>query len=444
MLCACVKDGKIGSIEKANLEADLIEIRLDLIPECTLEAVSNLKKKARLPVIFKGTKDHLPFLQLQPDYIDLPFEEQEHFSKVDRNKTKLIVSIHDFEKTPDGLERIYEVEADLYKVACTAERTVDGLKMLLFLKNQRKPTVALSMGEKGAFTRVLGPIFGAPFTYAALDLENQTAPSQYTLDELKGVFHHDRLNKNTKIYGLLGDPIAKSVSHIRHNFLYRKLDVNAVYVLLHTPKEDLKETLALSEKLGINGFSVTIPLKKEVSQYLDKGDGAINTVAFENGKRHGWNTDGPAALDCIEKRIEVKGKTLCILGAGGVALGIAEEAFKRGATIKIFNRTLSTAKEVAAKVNGQAYSLEQFPEEGKKGYDVLINCTSLGMYGEGGMAILKESMLKKKVILETVSNPERTLFFETAEQKECQCISGIEMFLAQAALQYVHWWKLEQ
>ncbi len=431
MLCAPLRSE--NSLVK---QADLIELRADCF---------ELKKFCQKPVIFKQEVVDFEALSILPEYVDLPHTTSSaDFEKIKRQfpNVKTICSFHDFEKTGD-LEKIYaELKtngADLIKIATQANSTLDALRMLLLVKKYQ--CIGVCMGDLGAITRILAPVVGAPWTYAPEEESQKTAPGQILLQELVETFNYQNLNKNTRLYGLIGDPVSKSISHKTHNWFFKNSSLNAVYVKMCVKKEELPEFFSLCREVGFKGLSVTMPLKEAVIDYLDYPTAkAINTIGFEEEGVYGWNTDGSGALDALEKKVKVQGKKMVLLGAGGAAYGIAHEAKKRGAKLIICNRTLKRAEALASEVSGLAYPLSAFSQIGD--YDILINCTSVGML-EPKSPVPEDTLLEGKVVMDIISSPRITPLLAAALKKNCEIIEGLQMFIHQALGQYFHWFKSE-
>lgn len=443
MLCATIKHESRDAIRRANRDADLIELSLNLFQPLNIGELRNLCRK---PVIFKLKEADPAQLALLPDYVDLPhttspkvFEEiRKLFPQIKR-----ICSYHDYETTGDLdalFAKLRSTPAEIYKITTMAQSTTDSLRMLQLVKKHR--CIGICMGELGAITRILAPIFGAPWTYAPDEEIQQTAPGQILLKELVNIYNFRDHSPSTSPYGLIGDPVSKSQSHQMHNFAFKKLGLDAVYVKMRVTKEELKIFFPLCCELGFKGLSVTMPLKESIREYLDHYHAkAINTVEFREDGAYGWNTDGPGALNALEKRGRVKGKRIVLLGAGGAAYGIAEEAKKRGAHLGVVNRTLHRAQTLAKEVGGDAYPLSAFSEVAKEGYDILINCTSVGMGDDERLPIPATELLEKKLVMDIISRPRITAFLAAAKERGCEIVEGTEMFIQQAVGQYCYWFK---
>ncbi|MBA3956976.1 MAG: type I 3-dehydroquinate dehydratase [Parachlamydiaceae bacterium] len=447
-------------IHRAKLSADILEFRIDLFDFQTLEQISQLQAEANLPVIFTLRKEsqggnnrgretlRLEFLKqlatLHPAFMDIEaevppsfFEELATISPI----TKLICSWHDWERTPDDLDTLLasmkRPKANCYKIATTAHSTVDALRMLKFVQQKTKlgcSLIGICMGEEGQSTRILGPIFGSLMTFAVLDAQKKVAPGQLTADELLNIYRLRSISSHTQIYGLIGDPISSSRSHLTHNDTMHKMDLDAVYIKMRVEAAELHPCLSLCSQLGFQGLSVTMPHKESIFPE------PINTLLFTNGDMQGHNTDGSAALELLQERIpDLHNKTVVILGAGGTAQAIAQQLSQHGVALIFANRTLYKAQQLAQSYGGEAFSLDQFESIAKAEYDILINCTSVGMNAPDDSPICPSHLLQGALILDCVSSPEETCLIQAAKKRSCDIIPGTALFARQATKQFALW-----
>lgn len=384
------------------------------------------------------------------EYVDL---EDDIAPSIPRyGKTKRIVSMHDFRKTPDNLAEIHArlaaCDADVVKMATTANQPHDNLRMLQLVRDSKVPTCGMCMGDIGTPSRILAGRFGAPFTYATFHHERTLAPGQLSFQQMTDIYHYQRITSDTVVYGVIGDPIGHSLSPLVHNAAFRKLDVNAVYIPFRVPREHLMQFLDDAPALGIRGLSVTIPHKELVLSKLSDvndaavGIGAANTLVFGDGKLRGYNTDQQAAVDslveaCCEQSGEnatLKGRTALILGAGGAAKAIGYGLKSLGVEVTITGRTAPRAQQLADRLKCKAidwaarYSIS--PE-------ILINCTPVGMHPNVDATPYDKHHLKPSMIVfDTVYNPENTLLVKDARSQSCGVVTGVEMFVRQASLQF--------
>jgi 3-dehydroquinate dehydratase/shikimate dehydrogenase len=252
----------------------------------------------------------------------------------------------------------------------------------------------------------LGPIIGNVFDYAGL--VDDAELGRYSLQTLHEVFRYRTLNQETQVYALIGDPVEQSVGHLFHNAHFQH---NAVYVKLRLAKDELPKFFSLAKELPFAGLSVTMPLKEAMDPTRP-----INTVVFREGKIHCFNTDGLGALKALERHTAVAGKKVAILGAGGTARAIAE-VLRPKASVSIYNRTL----ERAQKISSEAHLLSELGE-----YDILINTIPGGYIPQ---------LRPKTIVMDVNYSPKQTPLLKAAQELDCLCIYGEEMFVEQALLQ---------
>lgn len=366
--------------------------------------------------------------------------------------TKRIISLHDFEKTPDDLESVYEalksLDPDIVKIATMANNPRDIVRMLQLIQQADIPTVGICMGEIGIPTRLLGVRYGAPFTFATYQQERALAPGQISVRRMQEEYNFDRIDESTQLFGVIGDPIGHSLSPAIHNASFRELDINAAYLPFRVPAEHLQQFITEDAPwLGISGLSVTIPHKEAALMSCDmvdgavKGIGAVNTLIYQGDGLYGFNTDYRAAMSCLDERLDtatrkrpLAGHTALILGAGGVARAIAFGLVRRGASVAIAARTLPRAERLA-----KALGCSAVPWDNRHTVkaDVIVNATPIGMHPNVDETPLEMHHFRPNaIVFDTVYNPEHTLFIKEAAQRNCRPISGVEMFVGQAALQF--------
>lgn len=439
---------------------DWVELRLDKWDSVDENVIDHIRQHyPQLPMIFtlrkpsqggnfKGTEEErisfiASLLRLKPEYVDIeadvPLSVIQQLQSLSP-ETKLIVSWHDFDSTPDldaVYERISQIPADYYKIATMALSICDSLRMLQLAQkiNSEKPILcAICMGENGECTRILSPIFNNPFTFAALDQGQETAPGQLSAKTLLETYHIRSLNPMTHVLGLIGDPVSKSVGHLTHNAVFEQMGVNAVYVKFRVTSEQLDDFFQLIPTLNLKGLSVTMPHKERVLKYLPVSIDACNTIRYENGSWNGCNTDGKGAIKALGLS-NLEGKKMIILGAGGSAKAIAQEAKKHGADLRILNRTLAKGLAIANSLQASAGTLEDLTP-----CDILIQTTPVGMSPlVNDMPIDCHSIHTDTLVMDIISNPRETRFLRECRLKGCPVIGGIEMFIHQAVEQFTYW-----
>jgi 3-dehydroquinate dehydratase/shikimate dehydrogenase len=439
--------------------ADAIELRLDLLDSIDLEKIKKLLNYCDKPVIFSlRTKENGgKYLQhekkkyfdlsrlftLQPEFFDLEHNTSLEFLEKMKNlhpDVKIIFSYHNFQNTLSNFNEIYKnlknPFASFYKIATYANNSIDALRMLDFLKNnQDGKLICVAMGESGSFFRVISRIYNNPITYAYVD--KKVSAGQISIEELIAVYNFKNINADTQVYALLGSPVEQSISHVFHNSEFLKKNKNSVYVKINLHPHELAVFFSYVKKFPFKGFSVTMPLKEKVISFINEDRSkvdAINTILVDRERLIGFNTDGIAALDSIERKMKVKDKKVLLLGAGGAAKAIANEAIKRGANLIIFNRSQTKAYSLATKLQCKAYPLDKMEEIMKDGYDIIINATSSSR--EDINIVPVQALIRGSIAMDIVSKPVETVFLKNAQDKGCLVIYGIDMFINQAKKQF--------
>ncbi len=420
-----------GIAEKTAILAECIKAGAEFV-DCELKIFS--KKEAQRP-IREALKAH-------PD-------------------CRLILSAHQMKGPFEDINLKYETMLSLWpmaicKLVYTARHINDCFEGLdLLHRSGGKDMIVLSMGQAGLMTRVLAKKLGAFLTFAALDQDTATAAGQIPIDVMKDLFRWDRLDGQTEVFGLIGNPVGHSLSPALFNAAFEKDAINAVYLpfLLEGDPEqfcDFVDGMAERPWLSTGGFSVTIPHKTHALDYVNgKGEfvdalaasiGAANTlkVGF-NGIVCGYNTDYAGAMDALTAAMGLEPHALherqvAVIGAGGVARAVVAGLVDVGAHVTIYNRTLKKARLLAEEFRCKAAGLEALSAAEPS---VIINCTSLGMYPEvDASSVAKEVLGPEMTVFDTVYNPVRTQLLEAAEQAGATTISGAEMFIRQAIAQY--------
>jgi 3-dehydroquinate dehydratase/shikimate dehydrogenase len=290
--------------------------------------------------------------------------------------------------------------------------------------------------------------FGAPFTFATFHHERTLAPGQLSFTQMTEIYHYERVKSTTAVYGVIGDPISHSLSPLVHNAALAHAGIDGVYIPFRVPREHLAQFLEDAPALGVRGLSVTIPHKELVAKRLSKSDattdgvGAANTLVYTPAGIEGYNTDHQAAIDSLESAVDaesdkpfsLQGKVALVLGAGGAAKAIAYGLKRRGAVVTIAGRTPARAAPLAARLEcqlvdwGARYSVNP---------DVLINCTPVGMHPNVDATPYEKHHLRPSMLVfDTVYNPENTLLIKEARSQSCTVVTGVEMFIRQAGLQF--------
>ncbi len=454
----------LEDISAAEKIADIIELRLDLIARFDLPA---LMQATALPSIvtnrtkteggqFKGAEeDRVEILrqaiQAGADYIDIETSTPKELLKSvldNKGKTKIILSYHNFSNTMEDLEPLYEImcelPGDIIKIVTYAQDISDNLKMFNLLKRAQKENrqmIGLCMGEHGELSRVLSPLFGGFLTFGALESGKESAPGQMLASTLKNIYRVDRPRENFKIYGVIGNPVSKSMGYLIHNRAFQEIGSPDIYVsfLVKNVEKFFNEF-----KDFFAGLSVTMPCKEDIIPLMDIVDataqkiGAVNTVVREENGWKGTNTDCTGAIKALEAKVDLKDKNVLIIGSGGTAKAIGFGVVAKGARLTVtYNRNKERGVKLAEELNCQLASVHDI---GDHDYDVLINCSPVGMSPRTDTTPFSNGNLKPgMVVFDSVYNPPETRLIKEARNAGCTVISGVELFINQAVGQFEMW-----
>src|SRR3990170_1629400 len=262
------------------------------------------------------------------------------------------------------------------------------------------------------------------------------------------------ISGKTRVCGVIGDPIAHTLSPTMHNAAFNHLKLDFIFIAFRVKAAQLENAMRGMRGLGIRGLNVTMPHKNAVIKYLDKIDptvkflGSANTILNDDGRLLGFNTDGVGALKALrENGVELDGKKLLLLGAGGAAKAIAFSIAKEVDELAILNRAPQKAKELAEalsvtygkKVVGEALSPSVI-QKNLQDADILINATSVGMHPHVSQSLVAPQWLKPDLtVMDIVYNPVETKLAKHAKAAGAHVISGVEMLLYQGAASFEIW-----
>jgi 3-dehydroquinate dehydratase/shikimate dehydrogenase len=466
--------------------AEAIEVRIDALDNPEAETVVNLLhavKKAKLPVIVtcrdvsEGGIKAIEFshklglykkaIEAEADYIDIEYRTFKHpdvhsviKAALESAPTKLILSAHNFEGPFEDIEILYESILNIFpqaipKIVFQARHITDCFAAFDLLQNAESPLITFCMGEAGQISRVLAKKLGAEISYASIDSDSATAPGQLTVEQMKKVYRWDEIDREMEIFGVIGNPVGHSLSPLLFNACFAQDAVNAVYLPFLTEGESIEFALLMdllrrSSKLGFGGFSVTIPHKTSALDYAkQQGEyieplavviGSVNTLKIGfNGLISAYNTDYAGAMDALthvigEDKHRLHKTSIAVVGAGGAARAVVAGLMDAGARVTIYNRTLHRAQALAREFKCRAEELDQLIQTDA---EILINCTSIGMYPQTAACPVPDGVIRKDMtVFDTIYNPLETVLLQRAKAAGARTVSGAEMFVRQAMAQY--------
>ena len=250
-----------------------------------------------------------------------------------------------------------------------------------------------------------------------------------------------KIDTSTRLYGVIGDPVAHSLSPAMHNAAFMETGYNGVYVAF--PVTDLPTAIAGLRALNIHGCSVTIPHKVAVMGLLDEIDplarriGAVNTIVNEEGRLVGFNSDSPGAMAALLEKTPVAHRRVAVVGAGGAARALGHGIREHGGHLTIVNRSMDKGQRLARELESEFCALADFSGVG---YDILINTTSVGMVPETDRMVIGHACLRPgTTVMDIVYNPLETKLLRAAREAGCAVVDGAAMFVHQGAIQFERW-----
>ena len=434
-------------------EADLVELRLDSVKD---PDVAGALVDRRCPVIvtcrpvweggwFRGSEEErrtllAEALNLGAEYVDIEWRGGLDDLVRQRRGRNIVLSMHDFEGVPadlgDRFRAMRATGAQVVKLAVSATRLCDGLPLLDIGTRAAADasTVLIAMGAAGLPTRLLAARFGSCWTYAG----EGVAPGQISAARMLGEFRFRQVTATSDVYGVLGTPLAHSVSPAMHNAGFAAGGEDAVYVPFEAA--DLEDFVSFAERLRVRGVSVTAPFKQTLLARVEDIDatsrevGALNTVRIDGRRWQGLNTDVPGFLEPL-RRFDLAGSRAAVVGAGGAARAVCVALASRRAKVAVYARDGARAAEVARIAGGTAHPMPPPPGS----WDVLVNTTPVGTYPHVDQTPMPGGALDGRLVYDLVYNPLKTRLVVDADRAGCQTIGGLEMLVAQAERQF-EWW----
>jgi 3-dehydroquinate dehydratase/shikimate dehydrogenase len=470
--------------------AEMLELRVDYLEGLSVRLVQELlagAKKASLtalPIIVTcrdskegGAREYeerlridvlLEALRAGTDFIDVEFanfvspgvREQILAAMSAHPKARLILSAHDFRGRFRDISKVFRDISAAYpaaipKLVYTANHINDCFEGFDLLTSTSGERMVWCMGEAGLISRIVAKKLNTFVSFASIDEGTATAAGQLTVKEFKQLYRWDSITPKTELFGVIGTPIAHSLSPAIHNACFAELGLDKLYLPLLVDGGEgefsrFMDNILARSWLDFRGLSVTIPHKQHALDYvranggsvepLAERIGAINTVLIGRGiKLRGYNTDYAGALDAVTAgmgigRDDLRDLPVAVVGAGGVARAIVAGLRDVGAQVTIYNRTVVKAEKLAGEFECAFAGLDELPKLQAK---LLINCTSVGMHPDTDAGPVPESVLKKDmVVFDTVYNPAETLLLRQAKQAGAKTIDGVSMFVNQAAAQF--------
>jgi 3-dehydroquinate dehydratase / shikimate dehydrogenase len=435
-------------------DADLIELRLDSVADIDVAGALGGRRRPAIVTCrptweggrFSGSEEErrrilTEALALGAEYVDIEWRANFDDLLASTRGRRVVLSSHDFDGLPADLtarvRAMRSTGAEVVKIAATATQLSDCIPLMDIGRQtpHQDDLVIVAMGDAGLVTRVLPGRFRSKWTYAG----SETHIGQLTAETLLNDYRFRRLTDSTAVYGLVGKPVAHSVSPSMHNAAFAAIGRDAVY--LPFPAASALDFVRFAGAIGVHGASVTTPYKVAMLDHVAdvypvaRQIGAINTVHVSAGRWVGDNTDATAFLQPLQDQLPLEGSRAAVIGAGGAARAVAVALASTGARVRVHARNREQAARVALLA---AAEIGPWPPQ-PGSWDLLINCTPVGMHPHVDETPIPSDELTGRCVYDLIYNPATTRLLKEAGEAGCQTIGGLDMLVAQADEQFF-WW----
>jgi 3-dehydroquinate dehydratase/shikimate dehydrogenase len=460
-LVATLADLAADALPAARAEAlrvaDLVEFRLDRLP--SLPPAEILGGAAdRAIVTIRPTREGGAFSGAEAAreqglraalaggaaFVDVEWDADFADALIAAYPGRVVLSRHDFVGMPADLGGLVRSMAArrpaVVKLAVTPARLSDQLALAgAAAAASHMPVVLIAMGAVGLPSRILAGHVGSCWTYAGAAI----APGQVPPDVMRTRYRVGQHTADTLVFGVAGKPITHSWSPTLHNGALRALGIDGVYVPFEA--QDIDDMLVTAEALGVRGLSVTAPFKLDALARACAADplarrlGAVNTLTRT---RDGWvarNTDVEGFLHPLRSRLTLAGTRVAVLGAGGAARAVVAGLHAEGALVTVHARRPDQAEALVP----LGASVGTWPPS-PGSWDLLVNTTPVGTApGVDETPLEPASLAGGRLVYDLVYNPGRTRLLQDAAAAGCGTLGGLEMLIAQAAVQVATWFPVD-
>ncbi|HTF87016.1 MAG TPA: type I 3-dehydroquinate dehydratase [Planctomycetota bacterium] len=449
---------------RAAPTADMIELRLDRLPDVSESELSRLFAAIAKPAIvavngpqaygsFAGSAaDRRAILQrcarAGAAFVDIDWREASDFPPWG-GSTRRIVSRHEIRLAGSARELERELRAnarsgDWRKLVVEARSGEECLEILALLDGAQGDLIAFASGATGSFTRIVAPILGSPLSYAALDpaegeVSTPTAPGQLLASQMREAWPSVGVSTSTQIFAVLGNPIAHSISPRVHTRALRAAGTDAVFVAVEVT--DLAKTLALCSSKNWRGFAVTAPHKQAAFELAVQHDAASlrarasNTLVKTSAGWSAHNTDVVGVLGAAlaaSRGESLAGQRALILGAGGAARSALVALESLGAKSTVCARDLQRSSELAREFGASAIAWEA---RAATPFEIIVQCTPAQTAGAEPL-LADTAIAPGSLVVESIYRPLQTPLLAAASRRGAAVATGAEWFTHQAERQF--------
>jgi shikimate dehydrogenase len=258
------------------------------------------------------------------------------------------------------------------------------------------------------------------------------------------------ISGKTKVTGLFGYPVEHSLSPAMHNAAFEHLNLDYCYVTFSVRPDLLGDAVKAIRALSLSGVNVTVPHKENVIPFLDEISeessfiGAVNTIKNDNGKLTGYNTDGKGFMQSLsETGIDIRGKKILIVGAGGASRAIGYYLCKEASEVHLFDVDDKKANSLKEHLNKLKWNVSLAGARSVKdkdffsGIDIIINATPLGLKPDDPMPVDITLIKSSHVVCDLIYK--ETPLLREANKIGCKTMDGLGMLLWQGVFAFEIW-----
>lgn len=454
----------VEAIKRYGKKISLVELRLD---RANTEIIEQAVGQITRPIVFtcrpkeqgglfQGKESERvelleKVIRFRPLYLDVELGSRAE-SLIDRYPDQpFILSFHSpslpLHRMQSTMRRAIRRKTAYVKFVTVAETWLDNLNAVKIVKSFNGESVGVicfCTGEKGLYSRLMSLGAGAPFGMFTVRGAQPTGDGQITVEEALDVYHVERIDSSSAVFGIAGNPIDHSLSPQLHNALFKEYGIKAIYLPFKV--EDYNEFHTFLREAEIRGLSITSPHKVSAARAVANVDditarcGACNTLLLENNDYRAFNTDGPGFLKALVDRIGlIKKKKVFVIGPGAAGRAIAYSLIEAGADVTVCGRSPASLEEVARNLGcnvtcGQKELINA---------DIVINATTIAEFSDDTNGFLSDMVPMGCLAIDLHYAPEVPLFLREASLKACETMNGLNMFCNQAALQFKIWTGIE-
>lgn len=457
-------------IKKNKPFVDLCELRIDYLKEEEHGALPLFPEQAGLPVIltlrgrdqgglFEGDGrdfDRICTRALRGNYsyvdIDSTLDAPETENLCGKRGITIIRSVHDFTGIPENcgelLRRLPKHSGEIPKIACMIATTADLFRLRrIGAESGHSRQIIIGMGDFGIPTRLLPDRFGSMLSYSTAGTA-AAAPGHLPPEKMTNLFRFREIDPETKLFGIIGNPVLHSKSPEIHNPGLKAAGLNAVYIPF--PVDDPELFFTRIRDLGGRGFSITVPHKVRTAGTLARRDkavdaiGSCNTAVWNDRDREwiGYNTDAAGFYGPLKGYADVHGRKIqgaAVIGAGGAARAVVYALRQAEIETCVVNRTEENAEKLAAEFGIPWAGLNGEGKELVHRYsDLIVQTTSVGMTPDTeGDPWPDFRFSGDELVYECIYTPKYTTFLSRAKESGCDVITGDRMLRCQAEEQFI-------